>query len=125
MLRARITTHREVRECCVLIFTETWLSDRVTDFSYRLCTPRRPAASGEAKGGGVCVQQLVALRYTDCLQALFARCAVLSAEMPSYYLPRECIALFFGCCLHATLSQTHSSSQQTSRHHQSARNGSS
>ncbi|XP_037400811.1 uncharacterized protein LOC108414208 [Pygocentrus nattereri] len=30
-LRARITSQRETRECCALIFTETWLSDRVLD----------------------------------------------------------------------------------------------
>lgn len=37
-LRARITTQREKRECCTLIFTETWLSDKsqTTLFSYRL-----------------------------------------------------------------------------------------
>lgn len=37
-LRAKIVTQQEIRECCGLIFTETWLSEKVPEhaFSYRL-----------------------------------------------------------------------------------------
>ncbi|KAK2899376.1 hypothetical protein Q8A73_012505 [Channa argus] len=37
-LRARITTQREIRECCALIFTETWLSDKVPEDAIQLHT---------------------------------------------------------------------------------------
>lgn len=37
-LRARITTQREVRACCSLIFTETWLSDKVPECTVQLQT---------------------------------------------------------------------------------------
>lgn len=37
-LRAKIVTQQEIREFCALIFTETWLSEKVPEhaFSYRL-----------------------------------------------------------------------------------------
>ncbi|KAI4900722.1 hypothetical protein NFI96_009191 [Prochilodus magdalenae] len=37
-LRARITSQREVRECCALIFSETWLSETVPDSAVQLET---------------------------------------------------------------------------------------
>ncbi|KAI4889038.1 hypothetical protein NFI96_000828 [Prochilodus magdalenae] len=37
-LRARITTQREIRDCCVLILTETWLSDSTPDSAIQLQT---------------------------------------------------------------------------------------
>ncbi|KAI4871695.1 hypothetical protein NFI96_011011 [Prochilodus magdalenae] len=59
-LRARITTQREIRDCCALILTETWLSDSTPDSAIQLQTHSvhrgdRTAASGKNKGGGVCV----------------------------------------------------------------------
>lgn len=59
-LRARILTQREIRERCALIFTETWLSDKIPACAIQLQTRSvhrgdRTAASGKAKGGGVCL----------------------------------------------------------------------
>lgn len=67
-LRARITSQREIRECSALIFTETWLSDKVLESAVQLQTHSihrgdQTAASGKTKGGGV---QLVVWRYKDC-----------------------------------------------------------
>lgn len=37
-IRDRITTQREIRECCALIFTKTWLSDKVLECTVQLQT---------------------------------------------------------------------------------------
>lgn len=59
-LRTRTTTQREIRECCTLIFTETWTTDNMPDSAIQLQTHSvhrgdRTSASGKNKGGGVCV----------------------------------------------------------------------
>lgn len=59
-LRARVTFQRDVRDCNILCFTETWLTPTVPD---RVVTPLdsflvfcidRMAESNKTKGGGVC-----------------------------------------------------------------------
>ncbi|KAI4905306.1 hypothetical protein NFI96_022731, partial [Prochilodus magdalenae] len=86
-LRARITSQREVRECCALIFSETWLSEIRGD---------RTAASGKMSGGGVCVYvnnswcMDVRTVYKHCsqdLEFLLLRCR-------PFYLPREFTCVF-------------------------------
>ncbi|KAI5085276.1 hypothetical protein C0J45_3293, partial [Silurus meridionalis] len=37
-IRLQQTTRREFRDCCVFVFTETWLSDRVPDAAIQLET---------------------------------------------------------------------------------------
>lgn len=53
-LRTRIISQREIRDCCALILTETWLSDNIPDSAVQLQI-HRTAASGNHKGGGTCI----------------------------------------------------------------------
>ncbi len=59
-LRTRITSQPEVKDCCALIFTETWLLENILESAVQLhthsihsgdCT----ALSGKLKGGGACI----------------------------------------------------------------------
>ena len=100
-LRARITSQREIRECCALIFSETWLSETVPDSAVQLETHSlhrgdRTAASGKMSGGGVCVYvnnswcMDVRTVYKHCsqdLEFLLLRCR-------PFYLPREFTCVF-------------------------------
>lgn len=60
-LRARVTLQRDVRDCNILCFTETWLSPMVPDQaltpsdSFLLFCMDRNEASNKSKGGGVCL----------------------------------------------------------------------
>ncbi|KAK2875601.1 hypothetical protein Q8A73_024029 [Channa argus] len=101
-LRARITTQREIRECCTLIFTETWLSDKVPEDAIQLQTHfahrgDRMAASGKAKGGGVCV--FVNNSWCGDIQTADEHCSpdveFLLLKCRPYYLLREFTAVFF------------------------------
>ena len=57
-LRLDLTTKREVRDCCALIFTETWLNDSVTEYAISMeglttfRADRSVALSGKTRGGG-------------------------------------------------------------------------
>lgn len=100
-LRARITSQREIRECCAYIFCETWLSQNVPDSAVQLETHSlhrgdRTGASGKTTGGGVCifVNNLwcrdVRTVYKHCspdLELLLLRCR-------PFYLPREFTCVF-------------------------------
>lgn len=100
-LRARITTQREIRECCALIFTETWLSDKVPEDAIKLQTHSvhrgdRTAASGKVKGGGVCV--FVNNSWCGDIRTADKYCSpdveFLLLRCRPYYLPREFTAVF-------------------------------
>lgn len=60
-IRLQLTTQQEFRDCCVLVFTETWLSDRGPDAAVQLhglttfCADRNAALCGKTHGGGLCV----------------------------------------------------------------------
>ncbi|XP_014195774.1 uncharacterized protein LOC106633669 [Haplochromis burtoni] len=59
-LRARISFQREMRDCCVICLTETWLSDKVPDSAIQLPgfsvhrADRSQDLTGKSRGGGVC-----------------------------------------------------------------------
>ncbi len=100
-LRARITSQREVRECCALIFTETWLSEKAPESSVQLQTHSShrgdwTAASGKAKGGGVCV--FINNSWCGDIQTVYKHCSpdveFLLLKCHPYYLPREFTAVF-------------------------------
>ncbi|XP_049329182.1 uncharacterized protein LOC125790231 [Astyanax mexicanus] len=100
-LRARITSQREMRECCALIFTETWLSDKVPDSAIQFETHSvhrgdRTAASGKATGGGVCV--FVNNAWCRDVQTVHQHCSpdveFLLLKCRPHYLPREFSAVF-------------------------------
>ena len=59
-LKLRLTTDRQTRNCCVLIFTESWLHSGIPDSAIMLQgltvhRADRTAASLKTKGGGLCV----------------------------------------------------------------------
>ena len=55
------STQQTVRECCVFVFTESWLHDGIPDSAIQLdrltCyrSDRAPTEGGKTRGGGVCV----------------------------------------------------------------------
>jgi len=56
-LRTRITSQREIKECCALIFMETWTTadSTIQLQSHSVHRGDHTSASGKNKGGGVCV----------------------------------------------------------------------
>lgn len=53
-------SHRSVRDCCVAVFTETWLNQNITDAALQLdgltlYRADRAASSGKLSGGGLAV----------------------------------------------------------------------
>lgn len=100
-LRARVTSQQEIRECCTLIFTETWLSEKVPESSVQLQTHSIhrgdwTAASGKAKGEGVYV--FINNSWCGDIQTVFKHCSpdmeFLLLKCHPYYLPREFTAVF-------------------------------
>ncbi len=59
-LRAHISYQRETRDCCVICFTETWMSALVPDSAIELTgfsvhrSDRAKELTGKSRGGGVC-----------------------------------------------------------------------
>ncbi len=55
------STQHEARDCCVFVFTETWLNDNILDSAIQLnrltCyrADRETTLSGKTRGGGLCV----------------------------------------------------------------------
>ncbi|XP_048465357.1 uncharacterized protein LOC109913067 isoform X1 [Rhincodon typus] len=59
-LKSRLTVQRELRDCCVLCFTETWLTRATPDSilqpeGFSIHRMDRSAALGKGTGGGVCL----------------------------------------------------------------------
>lgn len=76
--KTRVNTRREMRECCALIFTETWLSDSSPDstlqlHTYSLHRGDRTSAAGKSGGGGVRVY--VNNRWCVDVQVVHKRCS--------------------------------------------------
>ncbi len=67
------STQHEARDCCVFVFTETWLNDNIPDSAIQLnkltcCrSDRDTTLSGKSRGGGLCVyinkEGVTILRY--------------------------------------------------------------
>ncbi len=53
-LRARISYQRETRDCCVICFTETWMSAMVPDSAHVHRSDRTKELTGKSRGGGIC-----------------------------------------------------------------------
>ncbi|KAI4896489.1 hypothetical protein NFI96_008191 [Prochilodus magdalenae] len=96
-IRLQRTTQRESRDCCVFVFTETWLSDRVPDAAIQLDglapfrADRDSALCGKTRGGGLCVyintewcknSVLVSSYCSPLVEFMVVRCR-------PFYLPRE------------------------------------
>ncbi|XP_054643226.1 uncharacterized protein LOC129187667 [Dunckerocampus dactyliophorus] len=95
------TAQREIRECCVLTFTETWLTEDIPDSAIQLETfaayrGDRTLASGKHRGGGVCVY--VNKRWCTDVQTMEKHCSqdieLLMVKCRPFYLPREFSAVY-------------------------------
>ncbi|XP_060763541.1 uncharacterized protein fbrsl1 isoform X7 [Neoarius graeffei] len=98
LLRA---TQQAVRECCVFVFTETWLNDSIPDSAIQLdrltCyqADRALIEGGKTRGGGVCVY----IKDAWCQDAVVVcrHCSPLVEFMiikcRPFYLPREISAI--------------------------------
>ena len=98
-IRARVAFQRDIRDCNILCFTETWLawdmlseSVQPTGFSVHR-TDRNKHLSGKKKGGGVCF--MITDSWCNCnnTQEFKSFCSpdleFLTIKCRPYYLPRE------------------------------------
>lgn len=100
-IRLLRSANRTVSNCCVLIFTETWLNDNILDSAVQLeqlaCyrADRALIDGGKTRGGGVCVY----IRNEWCRDAVVVckHCSPLVEFMITkcrpFYLPRELSAI--------------------------------
>ena len=95
-LNARVKFQRDIRNCCVLAFVETWLSPEISDaavtpLGFTIYRQDRTADSGKCRGGGVCVM-VNSLWATD-VAVLASHCSpvleLLTVKIRPFYLPRE------------------------------------
>ena len=100
-IRLLRSANRTVSNCCVLVFTETWLNDNIPDSAVHLeqltCyrADRAHVNGGKQRGGGVCVY----IRDAWCQDAVVVcrHCSPLAEFMiikcRPFYLPREFTAV--------------------------------
>uniref|UniRef100_A0A8C7YZR7 Reverse transcriptase domain-containing protein n=1 Tax=Oryzias sinensis TaxID=183150 RepID=A0A8C7YZR7_9TELE len=95
-LKLQVATNRIVKDCCVLIFTETWLHSSIPDAAIELAGHTahrydRSGDSGKSKGGGLCIyvnnnwctnSRTVASHCSPDVEYVTVRCS-------PFYLPRE------------------------------------
>ena len=104
-LRARIRFQRDMRDCNILCFTETWLTPVVPDCSiapaefFSVFRSDRTEESGKSKGGGVCVMTNNKWCDPTSVMVLSQGCSPhlehLTVKCRPYYLPREFPAVIF------------------------------
>ncbi len=95
------STQHEARDCCVFVFTETWLNDNIPDSAIQLnrltCyqADRDTTLSGKSRGGGLCVYinkewcnnaAVVSKHCSSLVEFMFVKCR-------PFYLPREFTAI--------------------------------
>ncbi|KAL0153828.1 hypothetical protein M9458_050858 [Cirrhinus mrigala] len=100
-IRLLRSSQRNVEDCCVFVFTETWLSDSVPDRAIQLdqltCyrADRVVVAGGKTRGGGLCVyindawcrDAVAVCKYcSPVLEFMVIKCR-------PFYLPREYTAI--------------------------------
>ncbi|XP_072359770.1 uncharacterized protein [Scyliorhinus torazame] len=95
-LKTRLTSQREVRDCCVLCFTETWLTPASQDCAiqpdgFSLHRMDRTASSGKTEGGGVCF--LINTSWCSDVATLVTHCSpdleYLTVKCRPDHLPQE------------------------------------
>uniref|UniRef100_A0A8K9USR6 Reverse transcriptase domain-containing protein n=1 Tax=Oncorhynchus mykiss TaxID=8022 RepID=A0A8K9USR6_ONCMY len=98
-IRARVAFQRDIRDCNVLCFTETWLTGETlseavypTGFSTHRAD-RNKHLSGKKRGGGVCLMANVTWCDERNIQELKSFCSpdleFLTSKCRPHYLPRE------------------------------------
>ncbi len=95
------STQHETRDCCVFVFTETWLNDNIPDSAIQLhgltcCRADRDSSlSGKTRGGGLCVY--INKEWCNNAAVLSTHCSSLVEFMVvkcrPFYLPREFTAI--------------------------------
>lgn len=101
-LRLELTTRKEIGECCVLIFTETWLNADVPDSAIDMeglttfRADRSSVLSGKTRGGRVCMY--VNNHWCSNPTTVFSHCSpdieFLVIKCRPFYLPREINMIF-------------------------------
>lgn len=95
-LHARINFQRDIANCCVLAFTETWLDPTVPDSAatpagFSIYRQDRTTESGKRRGGWVCI--MVNSRWGTDVAVLAKHCSpdleLLTIKVRPFYLPRE------------------------------------
>ncbi|KAL0203335.1 hypothetical protein M9458_001353, partial [Cirrhinus mrigala] len=98
-LTARVSKNRELRECSLMCFTETWLHERIPDSAVDVAgfssvrADRTRRESGKSKGGGLavfvnerwCHPNHIVIKERVCSPAI----ELLAVGLRPYYLPRE------------------------------------
>ncbi len=95
------STQHEARDCCVFVFTETWLNNNIPDSAIQLhglnCyrANRDSSLSGKTRGGGLCVYinkewcnnaAVISKHCSSLVEFMFVKCR-------PFYLPREFTAI--------------------------------
>ncbi len=95
------STQQEARDCCVFVFTETWLNDNIPDSAIQLnrltcCrSDRDTTLSGKSRGGCLCVYinkewcnntAVVSKLCSSLVEFMFVKCR-------PFYMPREFTAI--------------------------------
>ncbi len=95
------STQHEARDCCVIVFTETWLNDNIPDSAIQLnkltCyrADRDKTLSGKSRGGGLCLYinkewcnnaAVLSKHCSPLVEFMFVKCR-------PFYLPREFTAI--------------------------------
>ncbi len=98
------STQHEARDCCVFVFTETWLNNNIPDSAIQLnrltCyrADRDTTLSGKSRGGGLCLYinkewcnnaAVVSKHCSPLVEFMFVKCR-------PFYLPREFTAIVIG-----------------------------
>ena len=102
-IRARIAFQRDVRDCSILCFTESWLTPSIPDHSvtpaehFSIARMDRTEESGKSKGGGVCFMTNNKWCDPRNITVLSRACTPhqehLSIMCRPHYLPREFTAI--------------------------------
>ncbi len=95
------STQHEARDCCVFVFTETWLNNNIPDSAIQLhglnCyrADRDSSLSGKTRGGDLCVYinkewcnnaAVISKHCSSLVEFMFVKCR-------PFYLPREFTAI--------------------------------
>ncbi|KAK1802155.1 hypothetical protein P4O66_021821 [Electrophorus voltai] len=98
-LRARIKFQRDIRDCNLLCFTESWLNPAVPNHAiqpaefFSVHRMDRTADSGKSRGGGVCVMVNNSWCNNANVVTLACSCSpnleLLALKLRPFYLPRE------------------------------------
>ncbi len=124
------STQHEARDCCVFVFTETWLNDNIPDSAIQLNrltsyrADRDSSLSGKTRGGGLCVYinkewcnnaAVVSKHCSSLVEFMFVKCRPFC--LPQEFMAIVIVAVYIPPCANAkdTLCELYSaiSEQQT------------